>query len=153
MRPAKLSIPGPRCRLCSHVSSCISVEGIADFPEQSLHSPPLDAYVFCVFCRISPHASTVLAIDKHVKPFGKEDRRWSDQKLTKSACASRWLMCRLVPWFVVSARAQIAPGCPLTSTLQSALVVIGYGISIGEFGFVPGGLTLTGAPLVMCYET
>ncbi|RPD63518.1 hypothetical protein L227DRAFT_392609 [Lentinus tigrinus ALCF2SS1-6] len=61
---------------------------------------------------------TLLAIDNHVKPFGKEDRRWSDQKLTKSAGASRWLMCRLVPWFV------------------SALLVIGYGISI-----------------VMCYET
>ena len=153
MRPANLSIPGPRCRLCSHVSSSFSVEGIADSPAQSLHSPPLDAYVFCVFRRTSSHASTVLAIDKHVKPFGKEDRRWSDQKLTKSACASRWLMCRLVPWFVVSARAQIAPGCPLTRMPQSALVVIGYGISIGEFGFVPGGLALTVVPPVMCYET
>ncbi|KAI0743093.1 hypothetical protein C8Q80DRAFT_954232, partial [Daedaleopsis nitida] len=55
---------------------------------------------------------TLLAIDHHVAPFGKEDRRLSMHKSSVPGCASRWLMRRVVPWFV------------------SALVAIGYGVTI-----------------------
>ncbi|KAI0369582.1 hypothetical protein BV20DRAFT_1122026 [Pilatotrama ljubarskyi] len=55
---------------------------------------------------------TLLAIDDHVEPFGKEARRWSRQKMAVHASATRWIMRRIVPWLV------------------SALVVVGYGIAI-----------------------
>ena len=44
---------------------------------------------------------TVLAIDDQIKPFGKEARRWSHQKVSLPVSASQWLMRRIVPWFVV----------------------------------------------------
>ena len=43
----------------------------------------------------------VLAIDDHVEPFGKEARRWSRQKVPAHASATRWIMRRVMPWFVV----------------------------------------------------
>ncbi|KAI0323926.1 hypothetical protein GY45DRAFT_498879 [Cubamyces sp. BRFM 1775] len=53
---------------------------------------------------------TLLAIDDRVEPFGKEARRWSKQKMPVHASATRWIMRRVMPWFV------------------SVLVVIGYAI-------------------------
>ncbi|KAI0758794.1 hypothetical protein C8Q74DRAFT_264045 [Fomes fomentarius] len=55
---------------------------------------------------------TLLAIDHHVEPFGKEDRRWSAQKTTMPKCASRFVMRRVVPWLV------------------GTLVAVGYAITI-----------------------
>ncbi|KAI0673261.1 hypothetical protein C8Q78DRAFT_1077534 [Trametes maxima] len=55
---------------------------------------------------------TLLAIDDHVEPFGKEARRWSRQKMTVHASATRWVMRRIAPW------------------LASALVVVGYALGI-----------------------
>ncbi|KAI0651019.1 hypothetical protein C8Q79DRAFT_931003 [Trametes meyenii] len=55
---------------------------------------------------------TLLAIDDHVEPFGKEARRWSRQKMTVRASATRWVMRRIAPW------------------LASVLVVVGYALGI-----------------------
>ncbi|KAL7278801.1 hypothetical protein ACG7TL_007812 [Trametes sanguinea] len=46
----------------------------------------------------------VLAIDEHIAPFGKEARRWSRQKVTVHACASRWVMRKIAPWLVDTVR-------------------------------------------------
>ncbi|KAJ8456273.1 hypothetical protein ONZ51_g12221 [Trametes cubensis] len=85
---------------------------------------------------------TLLAIDDHVEPFGKEARRWSRQKVPAHASATRWIMRRVMPWFV------------------SVLVIIGYAIVVGAYR---GGLSCkvrvtlicsaTRSFAVMCYET
>ncbi|KAI0769287.1 hypothetical protein BD413DRAFT_613841 [Trametes elegans] len=92
----------------------------------------VDAFVVCsVHTLYTSRLWTLLAIDNHVAPFGKEARRWSRQKMTVRASATRWIMCRIAPWVV--------SGC----------VVIGYGIAIvmcyetfslttfGDFGHAP----------------
>ncbi|KAI0820152.1 hypothetical protein BC628DRAFT_1498042, partial [Trametes gibbosa] len=71
------------------------------------------AFVVCsVHTLYTSRLWTLLAIDDHVEPFGKEARRWSRQKTPAHASASRWVMRRVVPWLV------------------SALVGLGYGIAI-----------------------
>ncbi|KAM5541061.1 hypothetical protein V8D89_005372 [Ganoderma adspersum] len=55
---------------------------------------------------------TLLSIDEHVEPFGKEARRWSSQKVTLHQSVARWIMRRVVPYFV------------------SFVVVIGYALAI-----------------------
>ncbi|KAI0350521.1 hypothetical protein OH77DRAFT_1514309 [Trametes cingulata] len=73
----------------------------------------VDALVVCsVHTLYTSRLWTLLAIDDHVEPFGKEARRWSRQKRAPHASATRWVMRRVVPWLV------------------SALVVVGYGIAI-----------------------
>ena len=41
-------------------------------------------------------------IDEDVEPFKEEDRRWSSQKVTLHESAARWIMRRVIPYFVVS---------------------------------------------------
>ncbi|EIW56319.1 uncharacterized protein TRAVEDRAFT_72951 [Trametes versicolor FP-101664 SS1] len=73
----------------------------------------IDSLVVCsVHTLYTSRLWTLLAIDERMEPFGKEARRWSRQKLTAHASASRWIMRRLVPWLV------------------SGLVGLGYGIAI-----------------------
>ncbi|KAI0633136.1 hypothetical protein C8Q77DRAFT_1158548 [Trametes polyzona] len=73
----------------------------------------VDALVVCsVHTLYTSRLWTLLAIDDQVEPFGKEARRWSRQKLTPHANASRWVMRKVVPWLV------------------SGLVGVGYGIAI-----------------------
>ncbi|KAI1791396.1 hypothetical protein LXA43DRAFT_1094544 [Ganoderma leucocontextum] len=66
------------------------------------------------FVVVSVHTlyTFLLGIDEHVEPFGKEDRRWSAQKITLQQSVARWIMRRIVPYFV------------------SLVVVIGYALAI-----------------------
>ncbi|CDO75704.1 hypothetical protein BN946_scf184493.g2 [Trametes cinnabarina] len=96
----------------------------------------IDALVVCsVHTLYTSRLWTLLAIDQHLAPFGKEARRWSQHKVAVHTSASRWLMRNITPWLVVSSPSDGVGPCK-THHKQSSFVVVGYAIAIA-----------------MCYET